>query len=133
MRIFALDRREVSGREEELQLHAVAKEIIEGKKEDDPQVIKEKRKDGAIKTNSALKRKRGKLRSRKGNAQKSRRGEMSCSDNSEMLDLTVPFQLGEQSDIDSDFEKLHVHCSKEEEKMTHLPSNLDESHAIQHM
>ena len=91
MRIFALDRREVSSPEEELQIHAVAKEIIEGKKEEDPQILIGKRKDGASKTNSALKRKRGKLISRKDSAQKSRRGEMSCSDNSEMLDFTVPF------------------------------------------
>ncbi len=133
MRIFALDRREVSGPEEELQLNAVAKEIIEGKKEEDHQILSEKRKAGASKTHSALKRKRGKLSSRKGSAQKSRRGEMSCSDNSEMLDLTVPFNLGEQSDIDSDFERLHVHDGKEEEKMPQRLNTLDEGHAVHHM
>ena len=58
---------------------------------------------------------------------------MSCSDKSEMLDLTVPFKLGEQSDIDSEFERLHVHDGKEEEKMPQLPRDLDEGHAIHHM
>jgi hypothetical protein len=133
MRIFALDRRDVSSPEEELQIHAVAKEIIEGKKEDDPELLKEKHIEGAQKSHSTRKRKRSKLQSRKGSAQKSRRGEMSSSDKSEMLDLTVPFNLGEQSDIDSDFEKLHVFDSKEEEKMPQLPSNLDEGHAVHHM
>jgi len=133
MRIFALDRREVSGPEEELQLHAIAKEIIEGKKETDTQILKEKHTVGALKSNSSRKRKRSKLESRKGSAQKSRRGEMSCSDNSEILDLTVPFNLGEQSDIDSDFERLHVHDSKEEEKMPQRLNTLDEGHAVHHM
>ena len=58
---------------------------------------------------------------------------MSCSDNSEMLDLTVSFNLGEQSDIDSDFERLHVHDGKEEKKMPHLPSDLDKGYSIQNM
>jgi len=133
MRIFALDRRVVSGPEEELQLHAVAKEIIEGKKETDTEAIKETQKTSAEKSNSTRKRKRSKLQSRKGSSQKSRRDLMSCSDKSEMLDLTVPFKLGEQSDIDSDFERLHVHDSKEEEKMPQRLNTLDEGHAVHHM
>jgi hypothetical protein len=91
MKIFALKRREVSCPEEEVQLHDFAKEIIEGKKEEDPQILMERRVASATKANVTRKRKRSKLESRKGSTQKSRRGEMSCSDNSEMLDFTVPF------------------------------------------
>jgi hypothetical protein len=125
MRIFALDRRSVARPDEEEQYIKFAKEIIEGKKEVDPQILKQKLNQGARKTNSARKKKRGQLSSRKGSAHKSSRDGQSVIDHSEMMDFTVPFNLGEQSDIDSDVEMMPRHDDKEEEKMPRSASKLD--------
>lgn len=128
MRIFALDRRSVARPDEEEQYHKFAKEIIEGKKEVDPQILLQKRANLSSKMNSAQKRRKGSLSSRKGSAHKSSRDGHSVIDQSEMVDFAKPFHLGEQSDIDSDFE-MHQD-DKEEEKMPHSTSKLDMGHSI---
>jgi hypothetical protein len=129
MRIFALESRIVARPDEEEQYLKFAKEIIEGKKEVDPQIRKQKQCDSASKTHSARRRRRGLLGSRKGSAHKSSRDGQSVIDQSEMVDCSVPFHLGEQSDIDSDIEMMHQD-DKEEEKMPHSTSKLDKIHSI---
>jgi hypothetical protein len=124
MRIFALVRRGVARPDEEEQYIKFAKEIIEGKKED-PQILLQKRVAYASKGNSSTKRRKGSLSSRKGSAHKSSRDGQSVIDQSEMIDCSKPFNLGEQSDIDSDFEMMLHQDYKEEEKMPHSASKLD--------
>lgn len=130
MRIFALERRSVAQPDEEEEYLKFAKEIIEGKKEVDPQIRKQKQCDSASKANSARRRRRGQLFSRKGSAHKSSRDGQSVIDQSEMVDCSEPFHLGEQSDIDSDVEMMLRHDAKEEEKMPHSTSKIDYGHSI---